>query len=115
MILRYMFDHARTTVHLDQKLSSLPTNNSDIKPPLLVVDPERFYRSGEKENRFFLRESPIGDIRRKKLCMIGEVYRMFVRIANTIEVQHCVCDWVLERQERRANPSVFAKEQTNEG
>ena len=27
MILRYMFDHARTTVHLDQKLSSLPTNN----------------------------------------------------------------------------------------
>ena len=22
--------------------------NSDIKPPLLVVDPERFYRSGEK-------------------------------------------------------------------
>jgi hypothetical protein len=23
-------------------------SNSDIKPPLLVVDPERFYRSGEK-------------------------------------------------------------------
>ncbi|MDY6988065.1 MAG: hypothetical protein SWQ30_08395 [Thermodesulfobacteriota bacterium] len=23
--------------------------NSDIKPPLLVVDPERFYRSGEKK------------------------------------------------------------------
>jgi hypothetical protein len=22
--------------------------NSDIKPPLPVVDPERFYRSGEK-------------------------------------------------------------------
>jgi hypothetical protein len=27
--------------------------NSDIKPPLLVVDPERFYRSGEKYNRLF--------------------------------------------------------------
>jgi hypothetical protein len=26
----------------------LPSDNSDIKPPLLVVDPERFYRSGEK-------------------------------------------------------------------
>jgi len=29
------------------KMSNL---NSDIKPPLLVVDPERFYRSGEKES-----------------------------------------------------------------
>ena len=27
MILHYMFDHVRTTVHLDQKPSSLPTNN----------------------------------------------------------------------------------------
>jgi hypothetical protein len=26
----------------------IPELNSDIKPPLLVVDPERFYRSGEK-------------------------------------------------------------------
>jgi hypothetical protein len=24
------------------------TFNSDIKPPFLMVDPERFYRSGEK-------------------------------------------------------------------
>jgi len=28
-------------------------SNSDIKPPLLVVDPDRFYRSGEK---FFLKK-----------------------------------------------------------
>jgi hypothetical protein len=28
--------------------TGLMNDNSDIKPPLPVVDPERFYRSGEK-------------------------------------------------------------------
>jgi len=29
-------------------LNFVRSDNSDIKPPLPVVDPERFYRSGEK-------------------------------------------------------------------
>jgi hypothetical protein len=29
-------------------ISGFSIFNSDIKPPLPVVDPERFYRSGEK-------------------------------------------------------------------
>jgi hypothetical protein len=32
-------------------MRSLPYFNSDIKPPLLVVDPERFNRPGEKTGR----------------------------------------------------------------
>jgi len=49
---------------------------------LLVVDPERFYRSREKRYRLSLRESPIWDRRRQNLCMIGKVYRMYVGVAN---------------------------------
>jgi hypothetical protein len=36
------------TLDLKNTAGSAENLNSDIKPPLLVVDPERFYRSGEK-------------------------------------------------------------------
>ena len=36
---------SRSTVNVR---GSIPAFNSGIKPPLLVVDSERFYRSGEK-------------------------------------------------------------------
>ena len=34
---------------------------------------------------------------------------------RTTEVQHCVRNWFLERQECSANPPVYGKKQTNEG
>jgi len=71
----------------------IPQISFDLNPPPMAVDPERFYRSGEK-------------------CNAGP--HPHVSESST-EIQHCVCDWIPKRKKCCLDPPKDSAKQRRNG